>query len=203
MIITSLQLITSLGCTPQGAEKWIDPLNKAMGRFEINTPARAAAFIAQVGHESSLLTHFLENLNYSAAGLLSNFNRHFTEAEAAVYQRQPEKIANRAYANRLGNGDEDSGDGWKYRGRGPIQITFHDNYAACEVGISVDILDNPDLLLDPENGAASAAWYWKSHGCNELADVGNFREITKAINGGYNGFDRRLALWGAAKKVIV
>lgn len=202
MILTSTKLIVATGCLPAIADKWIDALNKAMPRFEINTPARIAAFLAQIGVESAYLSRTVENLNYNSAGLLSNFNRHFTEADALSYQHQPERIANRAYASRFGNGDEASGDGWKFRGRGPIQITFHDNYLMCGTGIGLDLITNPDLLLDIDNGAASAAWYWKSRGCNELADLGLMRNITKEINGGYNGFDRRLALWGAAKKVI-
>jgi putative chitinase len=203
LILSKEQLIQATNCAPDVAAKWIDLLNKAMERFEINTPARAAAFIAQIAVESNLLSHVEENLNYSASGLLATFPSHFTEAEALIYQHRPVKIACRAYANRYGNGDEASGDGWKNRGRGFIQITFHDNYVACGTALGLDLVENPDILLIPDNAAASAGWYWHSRNCNQLADVGAMRAITKAVNGGYNGLQQRIDLWVSAKKVIV
>lgn len=203
MILSKNQLIYAICCRADVADKWLIPLNSAMDKFEINTPARVAAFIAQIAEESALLTRIEENLNYSSSGLLETFKDHFTPDLAAVYQKRPIKIASRVYANRYGNGNEASGDGWKFRGRGPIQITFHDNYVACGTALGLDLLNNPDLLLVTDNAAASAAWYWQSRHCNQLADVGAFRDITKAVNGGYNGLDQRMALWASSKKVIV
>jgi putative chitinase len=181
------------------AEKWAQPLTAAMARYEINTPTRQAAFLAQVMHESARFTTLVENFNYRADRLVAVFPGYFDEHEALAYARQPSRIASRVYANRMGNGDEASGDGWKYRGRGLIQITGRGNYFECGVTLGMDLIADPDKLLDPDMAAMSAACYWKTHGLNELADAGSFSTITKRINGGLNGQPERLALLGKAK----
>ena len=193
-MVTAQQLSTIYGIQFARAQQWVDALNKAMERYNINTPEREAAFLAQVGHESAMLSRVSENLNYSASGLLAVFPKYFSEDDAETYARRPEAIASRVYANRYGNGPQPSGDGWKYRGRGLIQITFHDNYLACGHALGIDLVNNPDLLLTREYSALSAAWYWNEYGCNEMADAGNVRGITRAINGGYNGLEERIAL---------
>jgi putative chitinase len=165
-------------------------------KYEINTPKRVAAFKAQCHHESQGSTRKVENLNYSAQGLMNTWPSRFnTQKLADEYARQPEKIANKVYANRMGNGDEASGDGWKYRGRGFIQITGKDNYQAfsrCK-GISLD--DAVKYLETDEGALESACWYWQTRGLNGLADTGDIRGITKRINGGTIGIKERTELY--------
>ena len=187
---------------------WAAPLLEAMQRFEINTPKRQAAFLAQIGYESDGLVSLEENLNYSSAGLLRVFPLHFSAAQANLYGRtathaaNQQAIANIAYANRFGNGDVSSGDGYRYRGRGPIQITFLDNYVAVRKHCGIDCVADPDLLCGYSGGSLSAAYYWFSHGCNELADADEFTEITERVNGGLNGIQGRIALWGRSKNIL-
>lgn len=183
---------------PQVAAAFVDPLNHAMARFGIDTPLRQAAFLAQVAHESGQLSHLVENLNYSAHGLLATFSRRFTSLEAAEYARQPARIANRVYANRMGNGDERSGEGWKFRGRGLIQLSGRRNYQACGDALGVDLVANPSLLESPKYAALSAAWFWAADGLNELADGGDIGKITRRVNGGTNGLAERAAFYRAA-----
>jgi putative chitinase len=183
-------------------DSFVDPLNKAMEHFEINTTNRIAMFIAQVGHESAGLTATKENLNYKAATLSKVFPKYFRDKNTEEYEHNPEKIANLVYSNRMGNGDEDSGDGYKYRGRGLIQLTGHDNYKhfADNMGIS---LDEAVSYLETEEGAAmSAAWFWNSRHLNEVADNGNVIKATKLINGGTIGLEERTALYEEALKVF-
>jgi putative chitinase len=175
------------------AAQWLQPLNAAMLRFSIDTPQRAAAFIGQCAHESGNFTALSENLNYKAESLVRVWPRHFPTLEvAAQYHRQPEKIANRAYANRMGNGPEASGDGWKYRGRGLIQLTGKDNYRLASDALSVDLVATPDLVTQPDMAALTAAWFWNKNNLNALADAGNNELISKRINGGTHGMDDRL-----------
>lgn len=196
--------------TAGNCEKYAVPLERAMTRFSITTPNRIRAFLAQVGHESGQLRLVEENLNYSIAGLLSTFGRYFTmSADANSYARNPEKIANRVYANRLGNGGEQSGDGWRFRGRGLIQLTGRSNYRSAGLGLGVDLETAPDKLLTPEYAALSAAWFWHSRALNAVADglggtddIQVFRRITRTINGGTNGQADREMLYGKAKKMI-
>lgn len=202
-MIEARQLADALSLPLDRAQQWSAPLNAAMSRFEVNTPKRVAAFVAQVAEESACLTAVSENLNYTAQGLLSTFGKYFTPAQAAQYQKKPEAIANRVYANRYGNGDGKSGDGWKYRGRGLIQITFRDNYRACGAGLGLDLETNPDLLTQPDNAALSAGWYWHAHGCNALADASQLVQITRAINGGTNGLAQRKAFYDKALAVLL
>lgn len=177
-------------------------LLSALKEFEINTPARIAAFLAQIAHESIDLTVFEENLNYSAQALVKTWPTRFDITKASGYARKPEKIANHVYANRLGNGDEASGDGWRYRGRGPIQLTGKENYKNYGDELKIDLVKNPELLALPEHGFRSAGLFWKKKGLNELADKGEFKKITLRINGGYIGLAHREEIWKRAKEVL-
>lgn len=180
---------------------WFAAMVANLPTFEIITPARIAAFLAQTGHESSNYTQLHENLNYRADALCRVWPRYFNSSNANDYAHNPEKIANRAYANRLGNGPEESGDGWKFRGRGPIQITGKDNYQACSQYVYGDdrLLDNPDMLeQDYDASIKSACWFWTRAKLNDYVDANNFRETTHRINGGYIGEDDREARYGRA-----
>lgn len=189
---------------------WIAALNPAMDRFEINSPARMAAFLAQAAHESTEFRGLVENLNYSAIGLTKTFERFFPTLEAAQpYARQPEKIANYVYAKRLGNGDTASGDGWRYRGRGILQITGRGNYRDCGAVLTLPLEAQPELLATPDAAALAAAQFWQSRGLNHLADDENddndeadFVRITKIINGGTNGLKERRDYWARAKAAL-
>lgn len=171
--------------------------------FDVNTKARQAAFLAQVGHESGGGVRLAENLHYSAQGLLKTWPRRFTEETAPQYAAHgPEAIANCVYAGRNGNRDEASGDGWKYRGRGLIQLTGRENYRDCGNGISMDLLAKPDMLSGQEGASMSAAWFWWSRNLNTYADIGDFTKITAIINGGQNGQDDRIARWKTCKQTL-
>ncbi len=185
-------------------DKYLGALNGEMAKFEINTPLRAAHFIAQLAHESGSLHYSCENLNYSAKALRAVFGKYFpTDDLAEEYARQPEKIANRVYASRMGNGDETSGEGWKYRGRGLIQLTGKDNYTNCGKGIELNLIDNPEQLADDANAAVAAAgWFWDMRKLNGYADEDDVKAITKRINGGYNGLEDREAYLARAKEVL-
>jgi len=169
-------------------------------KYEINTPLRLAHLFAQLEHESNLKP-ISENLNYSDTGLLKIFKKYFNATTAKEYARQPEKIANRVYANRMGNGNEDSGDGWKYRGRGFIQITGKSNYQSLSKDTGVDYVTNPDWLLREADSMISALWFWKKNNLNALADKDNVIGVTKKINGGTNGLAHRQQLLVKYKKV--
>lgn len=164
-------------------------------KFEINTPLRLAHFLAQCEHESNNFKAINENLNYSAKGLLTTFKKYFSEETAKLYEYKPEKIANIVYANRIGNGDKTSGDGWKYRGRGYIQLTGKDNYKAFSKTINENVVENPDLV-SLKYPLLSAAWYWNSRNLNTLADKGSteliVKSITKKVNGGTLGLQERI-----------
>ena len=194
----------------RNVDVWIAALNPAMTRFEINSPARVAAFLAQAAHESTEFGGLVENLNYSAVGLTKTFERFFPTLDAAQpYARQPEKIANYVYAKRLGNGDTASGDGWRYRGRGILQITGRGTYRECGAVLALPLEAEPELLATPNAAALAAAQYWQSHGLNPLADDENddndeadFVRITKLINGGTNGLKERRDYWARAKAAL-
>ena len=161
--------------------------------YEVNTKLRLAHFFSQISHESGLKP-ISENLNYSAQGLIQTFSKYFTTTEALIFARRPEKIANRVYANRMGNGDEKSGDGWKYRGRGFIQITGKINYFQLANDTDLDCLKNPDLLLQEANAMISALWFWNKAGLNKLADKNDIKGITRKINGVTIGLAHRQEL---------
>lgn len=200
MPITQQQLLQILPQARQVAGFFVPALNAAMARFKINSPVRMAAFIAQVGHESGQLTRMAENLNYSADRLQAVWPNRFDAVLAAQVAREPEQIANIAYGGRMGN--TLPGDGWKYRGRGLIQLTGANNYRAAGAGLGLDLLNHPELVEQPETAALVAGWFWQSNGLNELADSGQFAKITRVINGGLTGQADRLALRDLAAKVL-
>jgi putative chitinase len=198
--LTRAELVAVMPLAAKAPDAVVGALDAAMRRFEIVTPARMAAFCAQLAHESGQLQRWTENLSYRWERLRQVFPKYFpSDAEARPFDRKPERIANRVYANRMGNGPEASGDGWRYRGRGPIQLTGKDNYRACGQGIGVDLVDDPDLLATPEPGCLAAAWFWARNGLNALADAGDFVTITRRINGGLNGLAERREFWERAK----
>jgi putative chitinase len=184
--------------TPEQLQKlgisadWCDVLNVLMPKYNIDSPQRIAAFIAQCSHESGHFEKLIENLNYGAKGLVMTWPKRFTSPELAnKYARQPEMIANFVYANRLGNGDELSGDGWKYRGRGLIQLTGKYNYQKFADTVGMD-LEQVTRYLETKQGAAEAAClFWKNNKLNSYADVGDIKGMTKVINGGYIGLPER------------
>ena len=177
--MTPETLALAIGCNLNQARKWAGPLTSAMEQFEINTPCRQAAFLAQVGHESCSLLFVREIWN-------------------------PVQVPAQArYEGRADLGNTEPGDGVRFLGRGPIQITGRANYQACGIALGLDLLSHPELLEIPEHGASSAAWFWQSRALNQLADQGRFHSITRAINGGTNGEkdrDRRFAL---ARKALI
>ena len=184
--------------------KYVDALDEALTRYTINTPLRIAAFIAQVAHESGDFRSTEENLNYSSQALRLTWPTRFpTDQIAQGYHRQPERIANHTYANRNGNGDEATGDGWRFRGRGLIQVTGRANYLAYSQAVAEpSVMTSPEQLALPPHAALSACWFWHVNGLNALADVGDevsFNTITYRINGGYNGKEDRLQNWAEAK----
>jgi len=180
---------------------WLDPLTSAFERFEINTPERQSAFIGQCAHESANFKTLQENLNYSAKGLNATWPSRFpSEAAAQPFHRQPEKIANKVYSGRMGNLDE--GDGWKYRGRGLIQLTGKDNYQLASDALGVDFIADPDLVLTKEYAALTAAWYWDKRNLNKEADAKDFTGMTKKINGGIIGLADRVAHINSALNVL-
>lgn len=168
-------------------------------KYSVNTPLRIAHFMAQIEHESNLKP-ISENLNYSASGLIRVFRKYFTDLEAINYANQPQKIANRVYANRMGNGNEKSNEGWLYRGRGFIQITGKENYFRLANDTDIDCFKNPDLLLEEANAMISVLWFWNLKGLNKLADKDDVLGITKKINGGTNGLAHRKELLTKWKK---
>lgn len=213
MPLTEQQLLQILPNARPVAGVFVPALNRAMARFGIDTPARMAAFLAQVGHESGQLRRLVENLNYDAAGLARTWPKRYRGADghptalAEQIARKPELIANATYAGRNGNGPVQSGDGWRYRGRGLLQVTGRDNYRAAGEGVGQPFEDEPELLEQPEFAALSAAWWWSDHGLNELADAGQFEDIGSIINTGRpgrtpTGADERSELWKTAKLVL-
>jgi len=192
-----MNLQSKCGCHPDGA---FGPgtLKSACTHFKLNKN-RAAHFFAQTAHESGNFKAFSENLNYGAKGLRGIFGKYFpTDALARAYERQPQKIANRVYANRMGNGDEASGDGWKYRGRGPLQLTGKNNYRAFGkyIGREQEVLDNPDIVAN-ELGFESALWFFDANKLWSICDQGindaAILALTKRINGGTHGLEDRKA----------
>ena len=184
----TLDKLRSLGLD----EKWLNGLNDCFDKYAINTPERQACFLAQVMHESGGFKLLSENLNYSAAALMRTWPSRFPDMDTAEkYAHNPEKIANKVYAGRMGNIEE--GDGWKFHGRGLIQLTGRENYANFVHNASVDVLSNPDLLITPEYACLSAGWYWNKRNLNELADKMDIEGITKKINGGTLGLEDRKA----------
>ena len=186
-------------------DKVIEQIPAVMEKFQINTPLRLAHFLAQCGHESGGFRLTKENLNYSAKGLMGIFKKYFpTEALAKQYERKPEKIANKVYGGRMGNGPEASGDGWKFRGRGLLQLTGKDNYRNCSKFMFQDdtLLENPDILLDAYYAIHSACWFWHKNNLNQYADSNDFVTMTKKINGGTIGLEDRKKHYAHAVEVL-
>ena len=190
-------------------EKWIDAVVATCNEFEINTPQRIASFLAQTAHESGGYTMLSENLNYRAATLAACWPNRFAELGpdkkpkrnekgaliptkvAESIAGKPELIANMVYSSRMGNGPAESGEGWKYRGRGLKQLTGKDNVTRCSRDLGVDFVSNPDLLLEPIYAARSAGWFWKTNSLSTFADAGDIKGMTKKINGGFIGLEDR------------
>lgn len=184
------------------AQLFIPSISTVLPKYGIDTPLRKTHFLAQVAHESGGLQFTEENLNYSVQGLLSVFKKYFPTTDIAnQYARQPKKIANRVYANRMGNGNEASGDGYKYRGRGLIQLTGKVNYQKCSDDTGIDIVSNPDLLLQPEWALTSACWFWQKNKLNKYADQDDVIMVTKIINGGTHGLNDRLQYLQSFKQI--
>jgi len=183
--------------------KWLEPLENAFAKYDISTPQRQAAFIGQCAHESGNFKTLEENLNYKPEALMRVWPSRFPDLPTAMkYAHNQEAIANKVYGGRMGNGPEETGDGWKYHGRGLIQLTGKENYANCGSGIGVDLLSNPNLLNTPEYAAMSAAWFWNKKDLNSLADKQDFETMTKRINGGVIGLEDRKAKIAKALSVL-
>nr|MBU3861007.1 glycoside hydrolase family 19 protein [Flavobacterium sp. MC2016-06] len=179
--------------------------NTVLNKYGIDSQIERAHFWAQLYHESKLRPQ-AENLNYSAKALVSIFKKYFKDlTEANEYARQPEKIANKIYANRMGNGDVASGEGWKYRGRGFIQLTGKNNYKALAVHLKNDnLLNDPDLILTEVNALVSALWYWQTNKINDVIDSDNelsVQRVTLKINGGLIGINERLEIFKEVNKL--
>lgn len=199
--------------------KWLDAVVEACTRFQINTPKRVAAFLAQTAHESGGYTMLEENLNYSAETMAVVWPNRFAEVGpdkkpikengknkpnkfALALHRKPEMIANVVYSNRMGNGTIESGEGWKYRGRGLKQLTGKDNYTRCGKSLGIDLVERPELLLTPQYAALSAGWFWDSNRLGDFADRDDFVGMTKRINGGTIGLADREARYKAVLSVL-
>lgn len=182
---------------------WYEALVNVLPEYDINTPRRVAAFLAQCAHESGGFRTLKENLNYRADSLLKVFPKYFkTLTEAQQFERKQDKIANRVYANRMGNGTESSGDGWKYCGRGLIQLTGKNNYKAFADSVNMDLDEIPDYLGTFEGAVKSACWFWKTNNLNQWADKDDILIMTKKINGGTIGLDDRKKHYEHAKQVL-
>jgi len=172
--------------------EWVDALNATFQRFDISTPLRQAAFIGQAGHECGNFRIMEENLNYRAETLMKVWPRRFPTLEfAKQYERNPKKIANSVYANRMGNRDEASGDGFRFRGRGAFQTTGHSGYYHAGQALGEDFVMNPDLVATPTYAALTAGFFWDTHKLNQYADSQDYKTMTKKINGGYIGLADR------------
>jgi len=205
-MITSDQFHTLFPNNPE-PDVWASAMESVFPQYQIDTPQRVAAFLAQCGHESGGWTVFEENLNYSAMGLVTTFPKYFSNiAIATPYARNPEMIANKIYANRMGNGDSASGDGYLYRGRGPIQITGKANYIKFAQDMFEDwenLSEHPDWVTEDKDFALmSAIWFWNTNKLNVQADAGDIKLMTKKINGGYNGLDDRIAHYNSAIELL-
>jgi putative chitinase len=184
-------------------DHWYDALSQALPDYDINTPQRIASFLAQCAHESGEFKFLKENLNYKAESLMRVWPRYFPNMEVAnQYAHKQEAIANRAYANRMGNGPEESGDGSKFCGRGLIQLTGRANYQAFADSIETSIDDVPEYLATFEGAVQSACWFWESNNLNQFADSGDILTMTKRINGGTLGLEDRVKHYNKALQVL-
>lgn len=181
----NLATLIAAGIAPTQARAFADPLAEACSHFAIDTPVRQAAFVSQCAHESQGFTHLEESLFYSTPERVRAVwpRIFYTAADAVPYLRNPQKLANHVYANRNGNGDEASGDGWMHRGRGLIQLTGRANYQAAQSAIGEPYKSQPDLVAEPRHAAMTAAWYFSAAGCLPFADVSDVAGVTRLING--------------------
>jgi putative chitinase len=184
-------------------DHWYDALAQALPDYDINTPKRVAAFLAQTAHESGGYRAIKENLNYRAVTLRKVFPKYFPNDEIAnAYAQKPEMIANRVYGGRMGNGDEHSGDGYRYCGRGLIQLTGKDNYTRFAESIETPVEDIPEFLATFEGAVQSACWFWENTGLNNEADAGDIKTMTRKINGGYIGLEDRVKHYEHALHIL-
>jgi len=184
-------------------DQWYDALNAILPEYGINTPERVAAFIAQCAHESGGFKFLKENLNYKAESLLKVFPKYFkTLDEARAYEKRPEKIANKIYGNRMGNGDESSGDGFRYCGRGLIQLTGKENYSWFAASLEIPVEEASEYLETFEGAVQSACWFWEENKLNQWADKKDILTLTKRINGGTIGLDDRIKHFNHALHVL-
>ena len=197
-MVTS-DILSVLAPTNKNIDIWVEAMNTILPKYDIVTPKRLAAFLAQTAHESAGFTAVRENLNYSAQGLMKTWPARFNQTNAAAYARQPEKIANKVYANRMGNGDEASGDGWRYRGRGLIQTTGKANYTKLAQHIKRSLEETIQYCETVEGAVESACFYWASNNLNAIADTGDMATLTRRINGGLIGLADRVDKY---KKVL-
>ena len=202
MELTKQQLKELLPKNPY-IDHWHRALSQLLPDYEINTPQRIAAFIAQCAHESGNFVFLTENLNYKAESLTKIFGKYFKDmATAKAYEKKPEKIAYRIYANRMGNGDEASGDGWRYRGRGLIQLTGKTNYTWFAASLEISAEEAAEYTQTFEGAAQSACWFWETNKLNNEADKGDIKTMTRKINGGFIGLDDRIKHYNHALHVL-
>lgn len=184
-------------------DHWYNALSQCLPDYDINTPQRIASFLAQCAHESGGFRAIKENLNYKAESLVKVFPKYFKSlAEANKYAKQPEKIANKIYGSRMGNGDEASGDGYRYCGRGLIQLTGKSNYQNFADSLEMAVEDVPEYLATFEGAVQSACWFWEANNLNQWADKGDILTMTKRINGGTIGLDDRIKHYNHALHVL-
>jgi putative chitinase len=184
-------------------DHWFHALDEILPEYEINTPQRVAAFLAQCAHESGNFKFLKENLNYKAESLLKVFPKYFkTIDEARAYEKKPEKIANRIYGNRMGNGDESSGDGFRYCGRGLIQLTGKENYSWFAASLEIPVEEASEYLETFEGAVQSACWFWENNNLNVQADAGDIKLMTRKINGGYIGLEDRIKHYNHALHIF-
>ena len=183
--------------------KWLEPLNETFAKYDISTPLRQTAFIGQCAHESNNFTRLEEGLNYSASRLMAVWPSRFPTLEAAApYANNPEKLADKVYGGRADLGNKEDGDGFKFHGRGCIQLTGRDSYERCGEAIGVDLIGQPNLLVEPLYACLSAGWFWNKKGLNVLADAQEYGQMTRRINGGLVGLDDRIVKITKAKQVL-
>jgi putative chitinase len=184
-------------------DHWFHALDEILPEYEINTPQRVAAFLAQCAHESGNFKFLKENLNYKAESLCKVFPKYFkTLDEAKQYEKRPEKIANKIYGGRMGNGDEASGDGFRYCGRGLIQLTGKDNYSWFAASLEIPVEEASEYLETFEGAVQSACWFWETNNLNVQADAGDIKLMTKKINGGYIGLEDRIKHYNHALHIF-
>lgn len=184
-------------------EQWVEPLNETFARFDISTPLRQASFIGQAGHESGNFTKLSEGLSYSAERLMVIWPKRFPNIEIAQkYARNPRALANNVYANRMGNRDEASGDGYRFAGAGLFQLTGHSNFYHAGQALGEDFVMQPELVKTPRFAALTAGWFWDTHKLNKFADIRDFTMMTKKINGGTIGLNDRIKHINHALEVL-